>query len=209
VVSLPDHLMPAPVGKERLSRQVIEEHQRDRVLAAAAAVFARRGYQPTTVDDLVGAAKIGVGSFYSLFDGKEDCFLSLYDRIVAEARERVGTAVDAGAPWAERVMAGLRELLEQVAADPDRARIVIVEANTAGPAGERRYAGTVAELSAVLREGRGTEPGEGAPPPSFEDAAVAGLAWILHQRLAVGEPVVVEELLPEMAGFLVAPYEKA
>jgi AcrR family transcriptional regulator len=209
VASLPDHLMPVPMGKERLPKQVVEEHQRDRVLAAAAAVFAGRGYQSTTVDDLVGAAKIGVGSFYALFEGKEGCFLCLYDRIVADARERVGAAVGEGAPWADRVMAGLRELLEQVAAEPERARIVIVEANTAGPAGERRYAETVAELSAVLREGRGAESGDEALPSTFEDAAVAGLAWILHQRLAVGEPVVVEELLSEMAGFLIGPYEKA
>ena len=76
---------------------------------------------------------------------------------------------------------------------------MIVEANTAGAAGERRYAATVAELAAALREGRlGEGAGDEAPPPSFEDAAVAGLAWVLHQRLAAGEPVVVEELLPEM-----------
>ena len=42
----------------------------------------------------------------------------------------------------------------------------------------------------------------------LEDAAVAGLAWILHQRLA-GRPVAVRELLPEMAGFVVEPYPGA
>ena len=107
-------------------------------------------------------------------------------------------------------MAGLRELLEQVAAEPDRARIVIVEANTAGPG--RRAALRGDGGGARRRSPRRPRGGAGRarrPPPSFEDAAVAGLAWILHQRLAVGEPVVVEELLPEMAGFLVAPYEKA
>ena len=209
MVSLPDHLMPAPVGKERLSREVVEAHQRDRVLAAAVAVFAGRGYQSTTVDHLVEAAQIGVGSFYSLFDGKEDCFLRLYDRIVAEARERIAAA-GPDVPWADRVRAGLRELLLMVAAEPDRARIVLIEANTAGAAGARRYAATVAELTAVIREGRPAEGrGEEVPPPSFEDAAVAGLAWVLHQRLAAGEPVVVAELLPEMEGLVIAPYEIA
>ena len=63
-------------------------------------------------------------------------------------------AAPSEAPWADRVMAGLGALLELVAAEPDRARIVIVEAPTAGAAGEARYAATVAELTAVLREGR-------------------------------------------------------
>ena len=202
--------MPAPVGKERLSKAVVEKHQRDRVLAAATGVFAGRGYQSTTVDHIVVAARIGVGTFYSLFSGKEDCFLRLYDRIVAEARERLAAAVDREAPWADRMMAGLRELLELVAAEPDRARVVIVEANTAGPAAQRCYAADRRGADAALREA----PGRRARAArrrlaSFEDAAVAGIAWILHQRLAIGDPVVVDELLPEVAGFLIAPYEKA
>jgi AcrR family transcriptional regulator len=208
VVSLPDHLMPAAVGKERLSKEIVEEHQRDRVLAAAAGVFARLGYPATTVDDLVTAARIGVGSFYALFGGKEDCFLRLYDRIVADARERIGDAVDEDAPWAARVRTGLRVLLELVAAEPDHAQIVIVEAHTAGPAAESRYAETVGRLTAVLRDGRSAETAGEAPSTAFEDAAVPGLAWILHQRLAVGEIVVVDELLPEMAGFLIEPYTR-
>lgn len=200
--------MPAPVGKTRLSQKVVEAHQRERVLSAAVGVFAERGYRSTTVDDLVDGAQIGVGSFYSQFGGKEECFLQLYDRIVAEARERIGAAAGEGAPWASRVEAGLRELLSMAAAEPDRARIVIVEAKTAGRAAERRYADTAAELAALIREGRpaGGAAGDG-PPPSFEDAAVAGLAWVLHQRLAAGEPIVVERLLPEMETLLVAPYE--
>jgi AcrR family transcriptional regulator len=198
--------MPAAVGKERLSKAVVEKHQRDRVLAAATGVFAGRGYQSTTVDHIVVAARVGVGTFYALFSSKEDCFLRLYDRIAAEARERVVAAAPIEAPWADRVLAGLGALLELVAAEPDRARIVIVEAPTVGAAAEARYAGTVAQLTAILREGRAVGPSGEGPPASFEDAAVAGLAWILQQRLAERRPVAVEELLPEIAGFVVEPY---
>ena len=198
--------MPTAVGKERLSKAVVEKHQRDRVLAAATGVFAGRGYHSTTVDHIVVAARVGVGTFYALFSSKEDCFLRLYDRIAAEARERVVAAAPIEAPWADRVLAGLGALLELVAAEPDRARIVIVEAPTAGAAAETRYAGTVAQLTAILREGRAAGPSGEGPPASFEDAAVAGLAWILQQRLAERRPVAVEELLPEIAGFVVEPY---
>jgi AcrR family transcriptional regulator len=206
VASLPDHLLPGAVGKEPISRDVLEQHQRRRVLTAATGVFARRGYQSTTVDQIVTAAKVGVGSFYGLFDGKEDCFLRLYDLIVAEVEEAVGGAVTAEGRWEDRVVEVLRALLELAAAEPDRARVVIVEAPTAGPAAQARYAETVARLAAGLREGRaGDALGEG-PPDGFEHAAVAGLAWTLHQRLTAGEPLVVAELLPEMADFVVAPY---
>jgi AcrR family transcriptional regulator len=208
VASLPDHLLPGAVGKEQISRDIREQYQRQRVLTAATGVFARRGYQSTTVDQIVSAAKIGVGSFYGLFEGREDCFLQLYDLIVAEAEEAVAAAAAGKGRWEDRVVEVLRALLELAAAEPDRARVAIVEAPTAGSAAEARYAETVARLAAGLREGRaGDAPGEG-PPAGFEHAAVAGLAWTLHQRLAVGEPLVVAELLPEMADFVVAPYAR-
>jgi AcrR family transcriptional regulator len=197
---------------------VLAAHQRDRVLAAALEVFAGRGYRATTVDDLVAAAGIGVGSFYALFSGKEGCFLSLYDRVVADARGQVAAAVPppGACSWAERALAGLRGLLDLVDAEPARARIVVVEAPTAGPAAERRYAETVAELTAHLRAGRGdARMSAAAAPEHFEDAAVAGLAWVLHRRLVGGEGpqvaggrTVAADLLPPLGGFLVSPFER-
>ncbi len=205
VASLPDHLLPAAVGMERLSKEVLEEHQRERVLSAAASVFSERGYHPTTVDDLVAAASIGVGSFYALFSGKEDCFLRLYDGIAADAERRIAAAAPGPAPWAERVCAGLREILALASEEPGRARIVLVEAQTAGPAAEARYAATVERAAALLRQGRSLA-GAGEPlPDTFEDATVAGVAWLLQSRLADGGGIDVAELLPELAGIAVEP----
>ena len=204
---LPDHLTSAPVGKAPLPKEVLEEHQRDRVLAAAAGVFATRGYNSTTVDDIVAAGRVGVGSFYSLFGGKEECFLALHDRVLAAARERVEAALPAGASWAERFQAGLGELLELVASDPDSARIVIVEALAAGPAGERRYAATIEEAAVILAAARALDHRGEELPASFERATAAGLAWLLYERLAGGERVDVEALLPEMLRIVLEPYE--
>jgi AcrR family transcriptional regulator len=206
VVSLPDHLTPAPVGRARLPKEVLEKHQRDRVLAAASAVFAAGGFNSTTVDDIVAAARIGVGSFYALFGGKEECFLALYDRVVARARERVAAALPAGAPWPERFRAALAALLQAVAEDPDSARIVVVEAIAAGPAGEGRYAATVEEIVGLLRGARALDTRGQALPASFERATVAGLAWLLYERLAAGEDTDVTALLPEMARIVLEPY---
>jgi AcrR family transcriptional regulator len=201
--------MPAAVGKQPLPREVVEEHQRDRILAAATGVFAGRGYTATTVERIVEAAQIGVGTFYRIFASREECFLVLFDRIVEQSRERIARAAEAEEGWADRVLAGLGELLRLVAEEPDRARIVIVEAPTAGAAAERRHAGLVAELSAALRAGRAARSRGPAPPASFEDAAVAGLEWTIHQSLVAEEPIAVERLLPEMAGFIVEPLAAA
>ena len=182
-------------------------HQRDRVLSSSAAVFAERGFNATTVDDLVAAARIGVGSFYSLFGGKLECFLALYDRVAAEARARIAAAIPAQAAWPAQLCAGLRELLALVASDPDGARVVFVEAITAGPEGEARHAAVLREVAAALRGARGLDPGRGESlPPSLESATVAGLAWLLQRRLLDGEGAAAEELFPEMARFVLEPY---
>ena len=97
---------------------MLESHQRERVLERATPIFAKRGYQGTTVDDLLATGKVGVGNFYSLFEGKEDCFLAAFERTVA-------IAPAAGSPrraetdgWGERTYLGLRALIEVMLADP-------------------------------------------------------------------------------------------
>lgn len=198
--------MPAPVGRERISQEVLEDHQRNRALAAAVEVFAKRGYPGTTVDHIVAAAKIGVGSFYKLFDGKEDCFLQAYDQIVAEGRESILASVPEGAPDAERVCFGLRALLQLVAGEPLRARLVLVEAQTAGPRGLARYEKSLDDVVPSLRRCRELSPVASDLPGTLEEATVGGIAWLLHQRLVMGEAEGIEELFPEVVNIAIAPY---
>src|SRR5262245_66510979 len=99
---LPEHLMPASVGTERVSKEVLEDHQRRRVLDVAIDTFAKRGFQATTVDHIVAAAKVGVGTFYELFRNKQDCFMRGYERIVKSGREQITAAIPADGTWGEQ-----------------------------------------------------------------------------------------------------------
>ena len=169
-------------------------------------VFAKRGYQATTVDHVVAAAKIGVGSFYALFDGKQDCFLAAYDRIVADARLRIGDALPAEGSWPEQACAALQAGLELIAAEPLRARLVLIESQTAGPAGLARYEGSIDELVPLLRRGRESSPVAEELPPTLEVAILGGLLWFLQQRIALGELERIERFLPDVAEIAIEPY---
>jgi TetR/AcrR family transcriptional regulator len=94
ITDLPEYLSGTPVGRGRLSPKVRATHQRARVVAAAIAVFGERGYNTAGVDDLLEASKTGYGGFYSLFDGKERCFLASFDAVASSLRAE---AVAAGA----------------------------------------------------------------------------------------------------------------
>lgn len=206
MASLPPHLTKAPVGRDRVSRNLIESHQRERVLEAATGVFAKRGYPNTTIDHIVAAARIGVGSFYALFEGKEDCFAQVFDRVLERGRARIVQAIPADAPWEEQAGCALRALLDLIAAEPHAARIALVEVQTAGPESLVRYEDLLESLIPVLRVGRGLTPVGAELPETFEDATIAGVAWLLHQRLVAGELENIEQLLPDLVGILVEPY---
>lgn len=206
MVSLPEHLQAKPAGRHRLAPEVRAEHQRERVLDAATEVFAERGFQRTTIDDVVAAAKVGVGSFYDLFDNKADCFVQAYERIVAGARERIAAAVPAGASWPEQACVALRALLELIEAEPVRAKVALVEVQTAGPEALTRHEETVDSVIPLLARGRAENPALEGVPSHLEEAIVGGLAWLLQQRLAQGEFEGVEAHLPDVLEIAVVPY---
>jgi AcrR family transcriptional regulator len=203
---LPQHLARIPVGRERLSREALASFQRDRIIDAATGVFAKRGYQATTVDNIVAVAKASVGNFYQHFDGKEDCFLGVFDRIVAAGRERVADALSDQESWAERAYAGLRELLEIYVSDSLSARIVLVEARTAGEAATLRYNALTDAAAAWLRQGRRDYPAARDLPETFEQAAVTGTAYFLHQRLLGSQEQSAWGLLEETAPLVLEPF---
>jgi AcrR family transcriptional regulator len=206
MASLPPHLLKTPVGRDRVPGELVESHQRERVLEAATAVFAKRGYPNTTIDHIVAATKIGVGSFYALFDGKEDSFAQVFDRVVERGRARIVAAMPADAAWEEQAVCALRALLDLIAEEPHAARIALVEVQTAGPDSLERYESLLEGLVPMLRKARDLTPQGGELPESFEDATIAGVAWLLHQRLVGGELDDLQQLLPDLVGILVEPY---
>ncbi|HEX4306520.1 MAG TPA: TetR/AcrR family transcriptional regulator [Solirubrobacterales bacterium] len=205
MAELPTHLRGGPLGRGRVSRAVLAAHQRERVVAKATPVFAKRGYPATTVDDLLASAKVGVGNFYSLFDGKEDCFLTCFDTVVEQVLERIGSAIEGQDDWGARAYLGLEAMLGFFCAEPLSSRLVLAEAQTAGTEATRRYDALLDRSIDWLAEGRAAHPEASALPPSFESASVAGLAFYLQQCLLEARRHSPGELLAETAGLLLEP----
>lgn len=102
-----------------LTRKERQAHTRGELIAAAATVFARRGYHRATIEEIATEAGMTSGAIYSNFKGKEELFLAIADDQV-ESRvaeiEAVGDAAegkgDAGVEAADQ----FRAFLES---DPD------------------------------------------------------------------------------------------
>jgi AcrR family transcriptional regulator len=205
-MALPDHLSGGPIGTERVPDELLEDHQRDRVLEAASEVFATRGYHATTVDDLVSTAKIGVGNFYKLFDGKEGCFLAAYDRIVNDGRKRVSEAIFGQPDWAAQVRAGVGAALAQIQEGPHGAKLVLCEAPAAGRAGIERHRRLGEELAAAFAPGREQSAHASELPQQLDDAVAGGLLWFLQVRSAKGKLATTAKSVEEAASIVLDPY---
>lgn len=203
---LPAALASDPVGRQRLSREELSEHQRERIIEAAIGVFAKRGYTATTVDHIVAAAKIGVGSFYAHFSSREECFLAAYEQIVARSREQIEAGQPEDGSQPEKVLAALAALLDLIAAQPLAARLVLVEAQTAGARALAIWEASIAALVPELRGLRAESPLAQELPEGLEVATLGGVVWFLQQRILRGEAGDPEVVLPELAEIVIEPY---
>ncbi|OQO93036.1 TetR family transcriptional regulator [Saccharomonospora piscinae] len=125
--------MPRPPDPARAAAR------REAVTAAAARLFAERGYENTSVTDLARAAGLSSGSVFYHFPDKRAVFRSLFERDLPQCRELVERSLDTddplesilgmvdalGAEALDPTAPGIMvELLRQVDRDPELARIV-------------------------------------------------------------------------------------
>ena len=196
----------APIAVDRVPRAVVAEHQRQRILDAAIPIFAKRGYRQTTVEShIVPAAKISIGHFYQHFADKEDCFLAAYEEIVAEGHEQILAAVPIDT-WPEQLIAVLLALIDFIAQNHLKARLVLVEMPAVGPRALRRYQQTLELFAPALARGRELTPPGTSLPASLETSTIGGLLWVLQQRLLAEELEPSRRLLAEMVEMVAGPY---
>lgn len=89
----------------RVRREKTRGHARRDILLAAAAVFARRGYEASTLAELAQASGYAAASLYRYFESKEELFRSLVELFNAELDATFERPVDRTLPLQERLAA--------------------------------------------------------------------------------------------------------
>ncbi len=142
-------------GPQSSAEESVASNQRARLYGAMIELVAACGYEASTVAELCGLAGVSKRTLYERFpDGKQQCFLATYDIVVRRAEThilaagRCGLDVLAGAGPLERLSALVETFAREVAAYPNAARLVLVEAAGAGPVARAR-----AERTRRLAEG--------------------------------------------------------
>jgi AcrR family transcriptional regulator len=201
-----EELGPLPAGRHGFTREQVQHNQRERLIAGLASAVAEHGYAAVTITHITAEAKVSRRVFYANFEGKEQCFLAAFGVVVDHIRELAAEATSAIPDWSQRAVEAARAVLAFLAAEPDLARLCLVESQSAGPAVAARFHDAVHEAVPFLELGRAERERDRALPDSTEESIIGALVSLTGRKVAAGEAEQLEDLLPDCAEFILSPY---
>jgi AcrR family transcriptional regulator len=175
-------------------RAEAERNQRERLFAAMVATVDQKGYEATTVADLVKLSGVSRSAFYRHFDDKQACFLAAVEELVGPTLEKLA-GDESAPPGVERARQAFEALIRLIVEQPAAAKMCIVEVYAAGPEGADlvdRSMDQATELAVQMLE---QVPEREGLPRELVRAIVGGIQKVIHKRLYRGQ----EEELPELA----------
>lgn len=193
-----------PRGRHNLSRQEVEESQRERIMRAMSEAVGEIGYVKTTVAEVLRRAGVSRETFYEQFSDKHECFMAAFERAAAEMVSRMTSAAETveatGGSTEERVSMMLASYLGLVAEEPGIARTYYVEVYAAGQdAIEHRVEiqlRTVELMLGIINV---------KPEDRFTvQAAMAAVGAVVTQIVSLGQAEHAVHLQPELLKFVLA-----
>jgi AcrR family transcriptional regulator len=171
---------PLPRGRHKLPREAVRASQRERLLRAMAELVGERGYEATTVPQVIAAARVSSNTFYSFFSDKTDCFIALCEQLGDELFEALVSDPNQTADLSDALAVldqGIKTYLAWWRDRPAVARAYFVELPMAGRRAieerERQYERFAAIHRAIAERARDLYPE--APPLRDIDIKASGI----------------------------------
>lgn len=117
-------------GKVRMSAT----QRREQLIAVGRRIFAEKGLDATSVEEVAGRAKVSKPVVYEHFGGKEGLYAVVVDREVRALLDRIATALTAGHPHELLEQAALA-LLDYIEEETDGFRVLVRESPVGSSAG--------------------------------------------------------------------------
>jgi AcrR family transcriptional regulator len=195
-----------PRGRHALAPEEVLRDQRERLVDAVPRVAAERGYEAMSVADLVKAAAVSRNAFYKNFADKQECFAAAHEVGHEHLFEVLLGGCEEDATLGERVEGSLTRGLEVLASDPDLARLLFVEAPSAGDQIALRYHEWLRQYGTLLRKAAPDLPVRSIPAPEVEPVIVGGIASRLGSEILHGRAGKLPDLAPPLVEYVLAFY---
>ena len=193
---------------QALPRAYSVRSEHERLLEAMVRVAAAKGYEATTIADVIEAAEVPRETFDAMFANKETCFLESYDAVSDVLVAHLSTAYEsaAGEPWPDRIAAALRALVDLLATEADIARMAMVEVTAVSEEARIRYRAALGRLTPFLEEGRGASGQGDELPADTARFAIGGATSMIFDEIRAGRGPELRRILPDLLFAVLMPY---
>ena len=178
-----------------------EQNHRERLFGAMVAKVAEKGYEATTVADLVELSGVSRSAFYKHFGDKQECFLAAIEALVwtRRWRRRPRRSLPMGEPPSDPDCdeGAFEELIEGIASQPAAATMCIVEVYAGGTEAVAlldRATDSLEDVAHAVLDGMGRE----GMPSEIVRALIGGVQKVIHKRLYQGKPEELADLAPQL-----------
>jgi AcrR family transcriptional regulator len=170
-------------------------------------VAATKGYEATTVTDVIEMAGVPRATFNEMFESKEACFMEAFDAVNDILVTHVTSAFEeADGPWPDRIVIAMRALVDLLSTESEVARMTMIEVIAAGEKGRERYRAGQARFAPMLEEGREYAAEGERLPPDTARFAVGGATSLIFDEIRAGRGDELERVLPDLVFAVLMPY---
>jgi AcrR family transcriptional regulator len=198
---------PLPRGRHRLPTALVTRVQRERILHATADVIRAKGYEDTTVADVVAQAGVSREVFYSYFHSRSDAFGAthklVFEQMMATA---AGAFIASSGVWPERVWDSWGAATALVVNSPSLAHFAFVESYALGPSISRRTDEAVLAFTVFLRDGHHYVRGSAAPSATITTAIAGAVMESTASYIRRDRAEELFTLLPMLVYMILAPF---
>jgi AcrR family transcriptional regulator len=167
---------------------------------------AKAGYEQVTVRALTRTAGVSSRTFYSQFLNREECFASTIERVGHEMLCRAAATWAAQADWASPVKASIASLFDDLAEQPEAARVLLIESLSAGRPARTRARRLTAEFERLLVRQFTDSPFTNSPPRRLVTGIAAGIVRVATMTTLTGRTGELAGMSAQIGDWAVAIY---
>ena len=195
---LRERMLPPGPGTPR---EEVVRNQRERLFGAMVACVAEKGYEATTVADLLALSGVSRSAFYERFRDKEDCFLATFDAAAEKALAMFEAELGHDGPPVDHREGALTQLFGMVARQTATARLCLIDAYGAGKAGHAAIEGTLGRFVPLTAAAIARARGDDGLPAAMVRGLVGGVQTVLQKHLRRREMETLTSLVPDLWGW--------
>ena len=177
-------------------RDAARRDQRERLFAALVASCDEKGYDATSVEDLLRTSGVSRATFYEQFDDKPACFRAAQDEMVAAGIAAIADQLDREGDPDDRPRAALEAFVKLIVEQPAAARMCLVESYAAGAPGIDRMQRAIEAVIGLVGDAAERMSDRSAMPAELLRGIIGGLYQVIYGRLRERREAELPDLVP-------------